>query len=65
MIHANDVQAPAQKDIINKTTFIEFFEFHHGKRIVLFIDEFDLLLAHPDASVELLDALRFMKVSII
>jgi hypothetical protein len=49
-------------DIVDLTTFTEFFGYYAGKRIVLFLDEFDLLLRNPDAQASLYDALRFMKV---
>jgi hypothetical protein len=38
------MQDPALEDIKDKSTFLKFFNFHKGKKIVLFIDEFDLLL---------------------
>jgi hypothetical protein len=55
-------QAPNQVMITDKRTFLEFFSFHRGKKIILVIDEFDLLLSHKDAYAELCDALRSMKV---
>jgi hypothetical protein len=47
---------------VDETTFQEFFGYYAGKRIVLFLDEFDLLLRNPEAQAALFDALRFMKV---
>lgn len=40
---------------------MNFFSFHHGKKIVLFIDDFDILLSHPE-STHLINALNGMKV---
>jgi hypothetical protein len=48
-------------DIVDKTTFMDFFAYYRGKRIVLFLDEFDLLLQNPEAQASLYDALRSMK----
>jgi hypothetical protein len=41
---------------------MDFFGYYAGERIVLFLDEFDLLLRNPEALASLYDVLRFMKV---
>jgi len=49
--------------IIDKTSFINFFSSIAGKKLVLFIDEFDLLLASEYQNIldDFLSALIFMK----
>lgn len=56
------LQAPDQTDITDADSFLEFFKYHAGKRIVLFVDEFDLLLSRADILNEFLDVLRSIKV---
>lgn len=46
---------------MDKDSFLDFFKYHGGKKIVLFMDEFDFLLKKPQAQEELYQALRSIK----
>eukprot|EP00026_Physarum_polycephalum_P003431 Phypoly_transcript_03442.p1 GENE.Phypoly_transcript_03442~~Phypoly_transcript_03442.p1 ORF type:complete len:313 (+),score=40.12 Phypoly_transcript_03442:710-1648(+) len=53
--------AKDQVPITSPETFVEFFKYHHDKRIVFSWDKFELMLNHKEALRELLSALKSMK----